>query len=257
MGNSTNNLSELLQKYLDGELTDEERSRVEAALESDPAIRHEWELGLLARHAVRDSAIRERVRDMGKEFSYLSGRSARRIPFRRKVIRYSLGIAAGIILVFTAFYGYLYLTVTQERVYAAYYHPYELNTLRAAYPADTSPIVRAYRNLDYDLVISLLQQEGQPSSLDHFLGGMAFLEMNQPAEAVIHFQLVDSAVGEPPSPIMKEASDYYLGLAYLGMKDYTHSLQVFESIESEADHPYREVVDRSLLRKLRVLRWKN
>src|SRR5438045_4334405 len=117
MDNSTQN--ELLMRYLDGELDGQEKLDFEKALASNAALQQRLEDLQTARQALRIYGLKQQVRDIHQQMIDESrpGGNVRHMSSTRRIVRYSISIAASILLLAVGIVGYNFLTVSSEKLY--------------------------------------------------------------------------------------------------------------------------------------------
>jgi tetratricopeptide (TPR) repeat protein len=255
MNNSTYNNSELLVRYLDGELEGEEKLRLEEQIAADKSLQEELENLKLARDAVRLYGLAQKIsgihRQMTEEMKPTA--PARPMDSARRMFRYSMAVAASVLLVYIGIEAYNYLTLTPEKIFTRNYQGYALPTLRDEAPA--SAIEKAYREKNYRQVIALYEQLSPENDIESvFLAGMARLELSETEKAIEQLQKVLSLNRAAGTAIKKDAAEYYLALAYLRNRNYQASLGLLQKIKNDPQHLYYNKITAKLLRQLNRLK---
>lgn len=255
MNNSTYNNSELLVRYLDGELEAEEKLRLEEQIAADKSLQEELENLKLAREAVRLYGLSQKISGIHQQMMEEMKPAApvRQIGNARRILRYSAAVAASVLLVYIGVEGYNYVTLTPEKIFARNYQVYEMSTLRDEAPA--SAIEKAYREKNYRQVIALYEQLSPENDIESvFLAGMARLELNETEKAIELLQKVLSLNRAAGTALKKDAAEYYLALAYLKHRKYEASLDLLQKIKNDPQHLYHDKVTAKLLRQVNRLK---
>src|SRR5829696_2476669 len=101
---------------------------------------------------------------------------AEKIVKARRIIRYSVAIAASVLLILVVIEGYKFYTLSPEKLYEENYTVYELAAIRDNIDSAESKIEKVYRQKNYAEVINL-NKNSVLSVKDVFLTGMSFLEI--------------------------------------------------------------------------------
>ncbi|MDP4261594.1 MAG: hypothetical protein Q8941_03585 [Bacteroidota bacterium] len=254
MNNSTNDMSEKLVKYLDGELAGAEKEDIERQLAADPALQEELETLKLAREAVRSYGLQKQVAGIHRQMMNEAQAPVRNIGSTRRIIRYSMSIAAGIFIIFLGITTYNYLTISANKLFNDNYRPYELPTNRDMTNLAISPVEKAYREKNYAEVIRLAGINDSLPVKENFLLAMSYLELKDDSKAITNFKKVIIANESEATNVRKEEAEYYLSLTYLRSKDYDHALELMNKIQDNPNHLYHEKITGNLVTKIKRLR---
>jgi tetratricopeptide (TPR) repeat protein len=251
MNNFTLN-TELLIRYMDGEVTGQEKLELDRRLLSEAALQEEFENLQLAREAVRINGISEKVKTIHREM-------IREFPVRRTVkmkqfFRYSAAVAAAVVLIVVSVLAYNFFSLSPEKLYSQYHVNYELITMRDD-SVRLSVLEKAYKEKNFNGVTVFANQGKLYSDHDRLLAGLAFLELNNPAKAIPHLKNILSANKNEKDQVYQSA-EYYLALAYLRNLDYDLSLELMEKINNDPSHLYHRNITARLIRKVKMLKWK-
>jgi hypothetical protein len=173
----------------------------------------------------------------------------------RRIIRYSIPVAASLLLIFVFIEGYNFYRLSPGRLFAENYTAYELTTTRGDNDSSESRIEQAYKQKDYKEVIRL-NANSVLSVKDIFLTGMSFLETNDPSRAISNFQVVIADIKDNKSSMLKDAAEYYLALAYLKNNDYDQSIELMNAIHDNSSHLYKNKFSRKYINKVKRLKWR-
>lgn len=245
--------SEKLVQYLDGELPGHEKLAIEQELAADIAFSKEYENLKLARSAIRFHGLQKKVSgihaEMMKEL-----KTPARMPLGRK-IRYSVAVAASLVLLVGAYLIYNFVTLASEKIFGSRYQPYEMTRFRDNETKLTA-LDSAYQEKDYKKVLSLKKTAKDLSTREEFLAGAAALELKDNVKAIESFKTVRQKNKKLNKTDFNDEADYYLALAYIRNKDYDLALDELKLIHSSPEHLYNEKITPKLLRQVRMLKWR-
>ncbi len=256
MDNSTHGMSEQLVRYMDGELSGDDKKAVEDLLASDPELKAELESLEHTRSAVRYYGIQQKVGAVhGKIMEELSSPVVK-MSSGKKFLRYSLAAAASIVLLVGAYLAYNFFTLSPNKVFSANYNTYELSTLRDGGDPESTRAEKAYREKDYKEVVRLHDAGVELTPRTEFLCGVASLELNDDAKAIKCFREVLDAAAESGQAVLKDESEYYLSLSYIRNRDYDFALPILVKIKNDPDHKYNRSVSSRMIWKVKMLKWR-
>jgi tetratricopeptide (TPR) repeat protein len=254
MDNSTHT-TELLIRYLDGELSGEEKTVLEQRLKQDKSLENELEYLQLAREAVRSYGMKKQVRDIHAVMKKELRAPVRQMSSGRKFARYSLAIAASLLIIVIGVLGYNFYTLSPAKVFSANYQPYELSTVRGG-EGQTSLLEKAYRNKDYKEVVRLAKEQQIPGIKDQFLTALALTELKNYPGAIDYFKKLMATNQVAGTDIMMPETEYYLSLVYVRNKDYDLAIDLMNKIHDDPMHPYHEKITGKLIRNVKMLKWR-
>jgi tetratricopeptide (TPR) repeat protein len=177
----------------------------------------------------------------------------RKLSSLKRVIRYSVGVAASIILVAGALFAFNFYRLSSAKVYTGHYQPYELGTTRTV-ESDENIFEKEYREKNFKGMTVVKENAVTPR--DQFLVALAYMELRDYPSAIEHFRKL---IGRKPVTgmnMMKEESEYYLALAYIRNKDFDLALELLHSIHDNPDHLYNKKVTSKLIRQVKLLKWR-
>ncbi|MCR8557792.1 tetratricopeptide repeat protein [Mucilaginibacter sp. BJC16-A38] len=250
---SSEQQTEKITRYIDGELTGDELKDFELLVNSNPALQSELQNFELAKKAVRHYGLKQQVA-LEHAVMMRELRGGANTPGGSKIIpflRYTMRIAAVLLVMIIAVSTYEFLSVSPKNILSAS-EPYALSIERGA--EQTSAIEKAYAEKAYPNVIGIFEKETQPAAKDEFLAGASFLALNQPAKAVRAFEPVVNASTTSP---YKEDAEYYLGLSYLQNNEPAKAKTILEKIHGDKDHLYHDRVSYFTLLKVDLLMLKS
>ena len=168
----------------------------------------------------------------------------------KRIIRYTIAIAAILLLIFLLIVGYNFYTLSPGRLFRENYAAYELTSKDSA-----SFIEKAYHEKKFTEVIKL--NRGSVLSIkDVFLTGLSYLETNDMPRAISNFQVVIADVKNDTSSVLKHAAEYYLALAYLQNSDYDQAIELMNSISNNSSHLYKNRFSNKYINSVKRLKWR-
>ncbi|MDQ3278825.1 MAG: hypothetical protein M3Q06_10900 [Bacteroidota bacterium] len=239
---------EQLLRYLDGEMEPEEQRRFETALAADGLLRQRMEALQLAIEGVQQVGTTLHVQRIHAEMRNVLQMPKKVSPVRR-MVRRSLSIAAGILLLTAAIGGWWLYHLTAKDLYSAHYIDYTVGISRGE--GDSAALFPVhYRNGEYTRIV---QASGTAnlSPQDSLLTGLANLQIGQAAEAIRWFSAL-----QKEGSIYHQDADYYLAMAYLQNNEPRKAETWLKQIKENPQHLYRNQVSSGLLWKVRMLQWK-
>ncbi|MEO1514752.1 MAG: hypothetical protein AAFV95_07060 [Bacteroidota bacterium] len=229
---------EQIERYLDKQMSVEERARFEARLAQEEALRQEVQLQrelaeVLAGEEVHE--LRTRIKEVDEVWKASSGRPSK--PSRSIFsIRSIIGIAA---LLAIGIFTYTFLqpgTKDASELYAQHYEPYQLLLEdRSTSPGqpnaqDLQQAIRAYQQANYPEAARLfaaLQQQAPDNPTYAFYAALCALSTGQSQQAIDELSRLQSG-----DHLLVEQSRWYLALAHLQAENVTAAKAVLSQIEN-------------------------
>ncbi len=181
--------------------------------------------------------------------------TAKRINKVRRIVRYSIAVAASVLLIIVCIVGFNFYRLSSDRLFTENYSAYELTTSRGENDSIESKIEKAYREKNYAEVISI-NKNSVLSVKDIFLTGMSYLETNDLSRAISNFQIVIADVKDDKNSALRDATEYYLALAYLKNNDYDQAIELMNTIHDNSFHQYKSKFSRKYINKVKRLKWR-
>ena len=173
----------------------------------------------------------------------------------RRIVHYSVTVVASVLLIIVCIVGYNFYRLSSDRLFAENYSAYELATSHGENDSTESKIEKAYGEKNYAEVIKL-NTNSVLSIKDIFLTALSFLEINDPSRAISNFQIVIADVKDDKNSALKDATEYYLALAYLKNNDYDQALELMNIIHDNSSHLYAKKFSRKYINKVKRLKWR-
>jgi hypothetical protein len=256
--NSTN--TELLIKYLDGELTGEELESVKKSIEEQALVRQEFENLRMAKEAIKSYGLQSRIRTihsgMMQEIKESGGMKAitgnqstagAKSGVIRMISQYGLRVAAVLIVLFGISSAYRYYTVTPEKLFMEKFEVFDLRETRSA----GSSMEELYKSGNMVALVRQYDTIHFPKPEDCFLAGNAFLVTHQPAKAIAAFTALQQINATGHTHFFDEDAEYFLALSYLANREPQKAIPLFEKIHEDQNNPYHQQVGTWFLTKVK------
>jgi|GEM_PF-337711 len=256
MDNSTHHNEELLIRYLDGDLSAEEKNILEQRLKQNKELADELESLQLAREAIRNYGLKQQVRNIHSSIRKQIKAPVRQMSRGRKFARYSLAAAASLLIIMIGVLGYNFYTLSPAKIFNANYQPYELSNVRDGGTTKESGIEQAFRNKEFSKVAELGKGSVQLSQRDRFLAGVANAETGNFTSSIDHFKKLLATNQATNTDTMMAETEFYLALVYIRNRDYDQAVDLMTKIHDNPTHPYHEKISGKLIRKVKMLKWR-
>ncbi|HUR66061.1 MAG TPA: hypothetical protein VMZ03_06890 [Chitinophagaceae bacterium] len=255
MDNST---PDILIQYLDGELPGNEQQDLQQKLEQDAGMQQQLDTLRSATDVIRFYGLKQKIAGLHVEMmdELLPGvKKMHPISPGRKLIRYSIAVAASLLLLFGAFKLFNPKGSSPDKIFASRYVTYELVTMRDGNGMETK-VEKAYRSKNYTEVLRIHDMNEDHTPLGEFLCGAAALETKDLPKAIKCFNEVLDAHRQTGEGIMKDEAEYYLSLSYIRNQEYERALLLLNTIGNDPAHKYNDKVDDKLIHEVERLQEK-
>lgn len=247
---------ELIDQYLDRQLPAEQAQQLERMLRQDADLQRLFDSVVVAREAIRSSALRARISRLhGVYMSELEAedRPDNVIPMHRgQPFRWAYRAAASLLLGVMTYSAYQVTALDSGQYYGDKFIPYRLPVTRGN-AVGTTPIDSLYLNGSYAAVTKQFATLVTKQPRDYFLTGMAYLQRHEFGPAIQTLTALRRYNAQNATSYFVQETDYYLALAYLGANRVEDAYALFKTIHDTPQHLYSKTVgDRDLL-KLRIL----
>lgn len=238
---------ELLIRYLDGELSAEEKAGLEERLRTDRALQEQLEHLQVAVQAVKHLGTAEKVQSVHAEMmKELKGDQKAKVVSFSKMVRYSMAVAASILVLFVGVRLYLNAQLSPEKLYDQSFVDFNVSAARGS-NENLSKIENDYQQKAYDAVIGDVRSVNM-NAKDSLLVGLAYLHQNHTAQAIGIFQRLAGSVNN-----FQQDAEFYLSLGYLKNKEYSKALPLMQKIRSNSSHLYHEQLPDDVVEKVEKL----
>jgi len=229
--NSTN--TELLIRFLDGELPAGESAALEQEIASDPLLREAVENIRAARRGVRRYGMHQQVGRIRREM-VAEGPARNLRVIRMRMMR----VAAVFLLVASTATIYYFLQLTPRRLYKNNFEAFTAAPSRGG--ADS--LLTAYGRNDPAGVVAIFDRLVKPGPRDYLLAANAWLSLGQPKPAIRALLDLQAANARQDTHEFQDDAEYYLAMGYLADGQAEKATPIFEKIRNTPDHLYRDKV---------------
>ena len=178
--------------------------------------------------------------------------TAKKISKVRRIVRYSVAVAASLLLIFVCIEVYNFYSLSAGKLFAEKYTGYYRMTTE---DTTESAIEKAYKEENYAEVINL-NRNSALSIKDVFLTGMSYLETNELSKAISSYQVVIADVKDDKNLMLKDAAEYYLALTYLKNNDYDQAIELMNAIHDNSLHLYTKKFSLKYIKRVKRLKWR-
>jgi tetratricopeptide (TPR) repeat protein len=255
MDNSTPEMSEKLVQYLDGELSGVEKENLEQKLAADKVLQAELESLQSTREAVKLYGLRQRVAFVHGQMMDEMQPSVKTISPIRKNLRYSVAIAASLLLLIAGYMAYNFFTLSPDKVFASNYKSYELSIMRGNGTQELSLLEEPYIAKEYAKVVGI-KFDRSFTIKELFLRAMSYAELADNTKAIDEYKKIIAQNEIAKTNSFSQQTEYYLALSYIRNKDYGFALDILNKINDDPNHLYHEKVTRKLIRQVKRLKWR-
>ncbi len=246
-----------IDQYLKGRMTDTEMARFKNQLEEDATLRAELENYEISRQAIRNYGLRRELKDIR---SAMLAESATAPTPKSKVVPFSAywpRVAAAVLLIITGLLALQMATLSGEDLYEEKAFPYEVTTSRnTGEPSDTpnKTIQEQYAAGNFRETVAQYENLSDPSPAAIFVAGNAYLQLDQPRQAINAFQKVLETNARQGTRFFQEDATFYLAMSYLRAGDYEEALSRLRQTKA-AGGDYSQYISNYYLFRLRMLDW--
>lgn len=250
--NENSTQTETLIQYMDGTLSEQERTAVAQSILNNSEMAEEFDRLQTARSAVRRLGLQQHIASVHAEMmpQFKTSSPAKVFSMSRFVMR----VAAAVVFLVIGTAAFQYFTVSTDSLYNEKYAAFTVPVTRDG--ASSEKIVEAYRAANYTEVLKQFQLIAQPETRDQFYAGMASLELKFYPGAVQFFKNTIESNRVSGTPIFQEDAEYYLALSYLKTNEIPKALPIFQKIYDTPQHLYHDKVSTLYLLQLKMASWK-
>lgn len=224
---------DLIERYLDQQLSASERSDFEQKLENDPALREELELHQQLAETLGGTEVhqfRAELKAINQKWQApATEKKVRSIAFRR------IAAIAATVLILLLAYQFLKTPATHapEALFASNFEPYNMvMNQRASLPTLVAEAASAYEAAAYENAAKAFRQleaENQGEVVFQFYLAISELALDNSAQAI---PLLKEIIRQD-HPLFAEQSRWYLALAYLHNGDIELTKSQLQKIQPE------------------------
>lgn len=227
---------ELLEKYLDGDLSEKEKINFEELLRNDKELQKECDF----RKNVDSAILEDDVMNLRQTMTEITQSRSSYSKLKARKLYFSISIAASIIVLLTVGLNIFYLNndITSREIYDTYYSKYNaICNSRSVIRVESSNVLitsafDAYSDGDFNTAAQnfekALSLDAEDVTVKFYLG-LCNMELGKYAEAqLLFYDLVKSE-----DHLFWEQSNWYLALSYLAQDNKPKAKMYFLNIKKQ------------------------
>ena len=239
---------DLLIRYLDGELTGQEKAGLEERLKTDSALQEQLVRLKLAIQAVKHLGTTQKVAGIHQQMmSELKPERKSRVVPLSKAIRYTMSVAASILVLFIGVRIYMAAQTSPEKLYNEAFVDFNTSGTRSV-NSNLSEIEKHYQQKNYNGVTNAVRTI-RLDPKDSLLLGLSYLQTERTNQAISIFQNLASSAND-----FQQDGEFYLSLSYLKNRDYEKALPLMQKIEANPTHLYHQQFTNDFIEKVKDLK---
>ncbi len=253
--NSTDDITEMLVRYIDNELSPDEKPVVEKMLFENADINERYQYLLAAKQAIRYQYLKQRVHALHNK--YINSEIAETIPpaiVKLSVFKIFLRVAAVLIAVIAGSAIFEYATTTDQSVYNNNFINYELPVNRGV--SNTNSIDSLYSAANYTAVIKSFEEKPQKNQEDYFIAAQSYLHLDNTDMAIQSFLEVKKLNDASTQKYFVDETDYYLALAYIKASNIDAAENLLTNITADKQNLFYDKAKEISGYKLSILKLK-
>lgn len=256
--NSTNDIIEILTRYMDGELSAEEKNNIEKLLKNDIALQERYQHLFAAKQAIKMQGLKQRVQVIQNEYLQETqpGKAAKRSTAKKiSVFRTFMSAAAILIIVIAGYALYQYSSTTNESVYSSNFISYTAPVSRGN--TRENNIAELYNAGKYTQATQYFESLSNKSYQDYFIAAQTYLNLDNSKAAIDNFRRLENLNSNSAEKYYVQETDYYLMLAYIKNGNISEAEKLLNKITSDKQHLFYKKAKNISAIKLTILKWKN
>jgi len=226
---------DLLERYIEGNVTEGEKIYAEQLLNDNTDLQEEYEYMKLAVTSVQLSVLHKQVGNIAQ--AYITTKQ-NAIPSSTTKVRsigfYTLRVAAVFVAVVASYTAIQYATITTDKLYASSFENYNLSVTRGI--TKGANVDQLYKMENWEAVLAMTSEENNQK--EKFLGGVAALQLNKPAISVDYFQQIINSNNKQKEQSFTQESEFYLALAFIKLNELDEAKKIINKIKENPSHIY-------------------
>ncbi len=242
---------EMLERYIDHDLSDDEKSSLEQRIATEPNLHQELNRLQFTRDAIQNFGLRKKVEsihdEMMREMKDASGKTIQ-INITRRISWYR--IAASILLLAGLFGLYKYLTPSPDKLFKDIDTPFTIGVTRGS--NDTEALVQSYRQKDYSTVLQIFSTILKPQARDIFFAAQSHYANKNFNQAITLFKQVIELQKQHHQLDVIEDAEYFIAMSYIQLNQLGQARPFLEKIHTDPNHRYHDKVSSLTLLRLKL-----
>ncbi len=228
------NYRELLEAYLNGEISQQEQKELDELIQKNPEAASEWELSNLIQTVIADDDLHE-FDDVVKSVVEKERKKEKTYHWLHSPAASTFAAAASVIIILGLAWRLMFSYPTPDRIFSKYYTPIEANfTVKSGGNQSNQILFKAFDYFNQqnyqqaaELFAQVLAQE--PENIPaRFYNGLTDIELEKYPEASRHFRYV---INDKDNFYVEEA-EWYLGLCMIKLEELDRALEIFLNISN-------------------------
>ena len=195
-----------IDRYLKGDMPEDERKAFETELTQDEALKDELEKTDISRKAVQYQGLRDEVQSIRSNMLHETPDSGRTTIERPLPLGfYALRVAASLLLVLLAFAAIQATLVDPQGIYAdkINYEVVDVVERSGEESASLSTILVAYQKDNFQDAAAIFSQQDNPTVKEQYIAAAAYLQLEEYEQAVSSYRKILK------DDVLNEKKDYY------------------------------------------------
>lgn len=168
--------------------------------------------------------------------------------------KWFLRIAAAIIFLAGIWFTYFFVSITNTKLYAEIYQPYNVNTNRANIKEIVPHnMIQEFKEKNYTSVIETYRNIPVTNNREKFLAAVSYQETNNHGEAIKLLNEILMLNKQEQSRLYNDEAEFYLALNYLKLKKMKQAIPLFQKIYDDPGHTFHERIGKTILKKIKWL----
>lgn len=249
--------TDFLIRYLDNELSAEEKEALHHELQQNKSLQDQLQNLSITQHVVKNYGLKMKVGQLHQEMmeEFRESKTIKKDVPVKALWPVLLRIAAGLLILVFSYGLYQYATVTPDTVFSNNYQPYSLGTSRSGQSNEV--IVKAYQQKDYASVLTQYSSLSSPDQSALFFAGQSYFATRDYANATLCFNKLLALNSSTHTRDFNDDTEYYLALSYLKTNSIKTAYPLLQQIHDNANHLYNDKVSSGVMRRLYFLKLKN
>lgn len=239
-------------KYLDGEVTGEEKQMFEKELMENGSLKQTFNLVKDVNSTIADDNLLSYTAKLKQTQDKVNKENNSKPKINLTPLRILAVASAIIILVILAFYYSNTLKPSNEKVFAQFYQRYEADIItRSSEPADGNDLINAIQLYDkgnYTGAISRFEaiiKNDATNTAARFFIGVSFIETKNYSKAIENLKMV---INQNDTVFMEHA-EWYLALCYVKTNQTSQAYSILKKIAN--GRTYYRVMASDILKKIK------
>ena len=243
-------INELTNRFLNGDLSPEEEQQLKERCETDPDFKEQMSLQSNMEAAIKSTAREALKERLDKRYEAALEKKRRKV----KRLYRNLSVAATLLILMGLGYWY-FSPPSMQALYAQYFEVKSIGYRGDSFENKVhqekyDKAVSLYNSKNYKQAaeilktLSLKQDLGEGASQVHYHLGICYME-DQTKEAIRQFSQVDTG-----STLFQRAF-WYTGLAYLKQKEKEKAIKAFEQLVQSPIHTFKKKEAEEILEALK------